>query len=142
MPYANNKDADQPAHPRRLRNCKPLTSFCGCTGRFESYLVATPKTGFLVTWLTCIAAHDTGPNVHIGDIILTLGFTISRTSDCNAKNSRGYACLCISLLIGTCMRTHYRGRRGEELYKPCFRSDPFLCSHIRRFALYYSMNIY
>ena len=52
MSYANNKGADQPAHPRSLisafvvrcldsiiyrfysRNFKTLASFCGCTGRF------------------------------------------------------------------------------------------------------------
>ena len=28
---------------------KPLASFCGCTGRFESYLVAS-KTGFPLMW--------------------------------------------------------------------------------------------
>ena len=58
MPYANNKGADQPAHPRSLisafvvrcldriillvsiiRNFKPLPSFCGCAGRFVSCLV-------------------------------------------------------------------------------------------------------
>ena len=32
--------------------------------------------------------------------------------------------------------------QGEELYKPCFRSVPFLCSQIQSFGLYYSMNIY
>ena len=67
-PHANNKGADQPAHPRSLisafvvrcldsipviyiRNFKPLASFCGYAGRFVSYLVANPKTGFLVTRL-------------------------------------------------------------------------------------------
>ena len=30
-----------------IRNFKPLPSFCGCAGWFESYLVKTPKTGFL-----------------------------------------------------------------------------------------------
>ena len=51
MPYANNKGADQPAHPRSLisafvvrssfcnQNFKPHASFCGCAGRFESDLV-------------------------------------------------------------------------------------------------------
>ena len=27
-------------------NCKPLHSFCGCTGRFVSYLVANPEDKF------------------------------------------------------------------------------------------------
>ena len=57
LPVANNKGADQPAHPCSListfvahcldsiisfyiRNFKPLASFCGWTGQFESYLVA------------------------------------------------------------------------------------------------------
>ena len=63
MQYANNKGADQPAHPRSLisafvvrcldsiyntssfyiRNSKPLPSFCDCAGRFVSYLVANPE---------------------------------------------------------------------------------------------------
>ena len=65
--YANNKGADQPAHPRSListfvvccldtilhvslvfyiRNFKPLASFCDCTDRFESYLVENPEDRF------------------------------------------------------------------------------------------------
>ena len=64
MPHANNKGADQPAHPRRLisafvvrcldsiiplvsiRNFKPLPSFCDCAGRYESTLVANPEDRF------------------------------------------------------------------------------------------------
>ena len=64
MPYANNKGADQPAHRRSLIstidvrcldsiissfyiwNFKPLASFCGCAGRFESYLVENPEDRF------------------------------------------------------------------------------------------------
>ena len=65
MSYANKKGADQPAHPRSLisafvvrcldsrislnfyiRSCKPLASFCGCAGRFLSYLVANPENRF------------------------------------------------------------------------------------------------
>ena len=64
MPYANNKGADQFAHPRSListfvvhchvsvvssfyiRNFKPLATFCGCAGRFESYLVENPEDRF------------------------------------------------------------------------------------------------
>ena len=64
LPYANNKGADQAAHPRSListlvvrclvyntssiyrKNLTPLPSFCGCTGRFESTLVATPEDRF------------------------------------------------------------------------------------------------
>ena len=62
MPYANNKDADQPAHVRSLisafivhcldsilpldsiaENFKTLASFCGCAGRFVSGLVADSR---------------------------------------------------------------------------------------------------
>ena len=64
MPYANNKGADQPAHPRIListfvvryldnntssfyiRNFKPLPSFSGCAVRFVSYLVANLEDRF------------------------------------------------------------------------------------------------
>ena len=65
MPYANNKGAVQSAHPRSLisafavhcldsmiplvsisKNVKPLASFCGCAGRFVSYLVGNPKGRF------------------------------------------------------------------------------------------------
>ena len=62
MSYANNKGADQPAHPRSLisafvvrcldiisrfysRNFKTLASFCGCAGRFVSGLV-----GLCLAW--------------------------------------------------------------------------------------------
>ena len=73
MLYATNKRADQPAHPRSLINtfvlrCLDsiiLVFFCaGCAGRFRSelllvnhspgivsFLVATPKTGFLLARL-------------------------------------------------------------------------------------------
>ena len=61
MPYANNKGTDQPAHPRSLISAfvircldsiipilaigkiSRLASFCGCAGRFESYLVGNPE---------------------------------------------------------------------------------------------------
>ena len=64
MPYANNKGADQPAHPRSLISAfvvhcldsiiplisiseiSSLSSFCGCTGRFESRLIANPEDRF------------------------------------------------------------------------------------------------
>ena len=65
LPYANNKGADQPAHPRSLISAffvrcldsiiplvsiskifKPLLSFCACAGRFESYLVENPEYRF------------------------------------------------------------------------------------------------
>ena len=29
-----------------IQNFKPLASFCGCAGRFESYLVANPENRF------------------------------------------------------------------------------------------------
>ena len=64
MPYANNKGADQPAHPRCLisvfvdrclgsiiprfytRNFKLLPSVCDCAGRFKSTLVENPEDRF------------------------------------------------------------------------------------------------
>ena len=60
MPYANNKGADQPAHPRLCcslpgkyntstcysRNFKTLASFWSRPGRFESYLVKHPEDRF------------------------------------------------------------------------------------------------
>ena len=47
LPYANNKGADQPAHPRiKDQNFKTLANFCGCAGRFESYLVGNPEDRF------------------------------------------------------------------------------------------------
>ena len=69
MLYANNKCADQPAHPRSLisafvvrcldsiislvcisslyiRNFKPVPSFFGCAGRFESYLIGNLEDRF------------------------------------------------------------------------------------------------
>ena len=35
------------------RNFKTLASLCTWADQFESYLVANPKTGFVVTWLKC-----------------------------------------------------------------------------------------
>ena len=66
LPYANNKSAIQPAHPRSLiitsavrcldsiiplvmfyiQNFNPLPSFCGCADRLESTLVAKPGDRF------------------------------------------------------------------------------------------------
>ena len=61
MPYANNKGADQPAHPRSLISAfvvrcldsiiplvsiSEILSFCDCAGRFESTLVANPEDRF------------------------------------------------------------------------------------------------
>ena len=62
MLYANNKGADQPAHPRSLisvivirsldsiilllSNFKNLSSLCSWAGRFESYQVANPEDRF------------------------------------------------------------------------------------------------
>ena len=61
MPYANNKGADQPAHPRSLISAfvvrcldsmisldsiaeiSRLASFCGCAGRFVSGLVGNSR---------------------------------------------------------------------------------------------------
>ena len=49
LPYANNKGADQPEYNISsfcIRNLKSLSSFCGCAGRFESYLVGNPEDRF------------------------------------------------------------------------------------------------
>ena len=47
LPYANNKGADQPAHPPSLiQNFKTLASFYRWASRFESYLVANPEDKF------------------------------------------------------------------------------------------------
>ena len=65
MPCANNKGTDQPAQPHSLisalvvrcldnviplisihENFMPLPSFCGCSGQFESYLVANSGDRF------------------------------------------------------------------------------------------------
>ena len=64
LPYANNKDADQPAHPRSLISvfvvrCLAsiislasifaiswLAFFCSWAGQFESYLVENPEDRF------------------------------------------------------------------------------------------------
>ena len=61
MPYANNKGTDQPVHPHSLISAFTvrcidsmipilakskilrLASLRSCAGRFESYLVATPR---------------------------------------------------------------------------------------------------
>ena len=57
MPYANNKGADHPAQfdQRLVVHCLDSIihlvaiaepSFCGCAGRFVSYLVANPEDRF------------------------------------------------------------------------------------------------
>ena len=61
MQYANNKGADQPAHPRSLISAfivhcldgiiclvaiSEISSFCGWAGWFVSYLVANPEDRF------------------------------------------------------------------------------------------------
>ena len=70
MPYANNKGADQPAHPRSListfvvrclDSIIPLVSISGISSLYLASVAAlaglcltwsqTPKTGFLVTRL-------------------------------------------------------------------------------------------
>ena len=69
MPYVNNKDADQPAHPCSLISTfivhcldsiipilskfkiSRLASFWSRAGQFESYLAANPRRHFPVTWL-------------------------------------------------------------------------------------------
>ena len=55
MPYANNKGTDQPAHPLSLIDAQADQRLC-CS------LVAVtwsqiPKTGFLVTRLSCISLY-------------------------------------------------------------------------------------
>ena len=68
MPYANNKDADQPAHPCSLisvfviccldtiysfciQNFNSLASLCSWAGWFELTWSEIQKTDFLMTWL-------------------------------------------------------------------------------------------
>ena len=70
MSYANNKGADQPAHPRSLISAFvvrcldsiiPLVSISEISSLYLVFVAAqaglsltwsqTPKTGFLVTWL-------------------------------------------------------------------------------------------
>ena len=82
MPYANNKGADQPAHPRSLISAfvvccldstisllsiSKISSLCLASVAAQAGLsltwLQTPKTGFLVTWLNCI--HKTSLNINI-----------------------------------------------------------------------------
>ena len=46
-----------------IRNFKPLDIFCGCTVRFVSDLVETPKTGFLASQLNSIMGDNSDKNV-------------------------------------------------------------------------------
>ena len=64
LPYANNKGADQPAHPQSdqhlccslpryyntatfyIQNFKPLASRCNLAGQLRSYLVGNPEDRF------------------------------------------------------------------------------------------------
>ena len=78
MPHTNKKDADQPAHPRSLISAFvvrclciiiPLVSISEMSGLYLASVAAqaflgltwpqTPKTGFLVTWLTLYRTLDT-----------------------------------------------------------------------------------
>ena len=77
MPYANNKGADQPAHPRSListfvvhclDSIVPLVSISEISSLCLAAVAAqaglslpwsqTPKTGFLVTSLNCFMHFD------------------------------------------------------------------------------------
>ena len=90
MPYAYNKDADQPVHPRSdhvfvircldsiislifyIRNFKPLASLCSWAGRFESCLVKNPRQvfswrgSFVVPTCTPISGLDPEPLKLVG----------------------------------------------------------------------------
>ena len=95
MSYANNKGANQTAHPvfvvRYLHSIIPLhataeiprlASFCSWAGRFGSDLVETPKTGFLVTWLKLKSSLNRWLSLYVLDkldtvIILCYLFSVS-----------------------------------------------------------------
>ena len=85
MPYANNKGADQPAHPRSLISAfvircldsiMPLVSISEISSLYLAYVAAqagwrlpwsqTPKTGFLVTMVVCfqVLLMIFSPNKH------------------------------------------------------------------------------
>ena len=91
MSYANNKGADQPAHPRSLISafvvrcldsiiCKTLAGFCGCAGRFDAGLVGNSRrhvlscrgsttsltlmSGFACGEKTCLREFPTRPDTN------------------------------------------------------------------------------
>ena len=105
LPYANNKDADQPAHPRSLISAFVvlcLDSMIPLVSIFEIsslHLVSvdaqtglsrnwseTPKTGFLETRLMCIQANEVAMSYTVlkGDLIGSMG----TMSDKGWSNSR------------------------------------------------------
>ena len=106
MPYANNKDADQPVQPCSLisafvvhcldskiplvsytQNFKPLPSFCGCAGLFVSYLVANPEDGFsrdvahIIPWSSTVLKYpipmDFTSSTHVSLCIIYANFYMS-----------------------------------------------------------------
>ena len=86
MPYANNKGANQPAHPRSLISAFvvrlidsiiSLVSISESASLYPASVAAqaglsltwskTPKTGFLMKWLICF-----GPHIHILTCLCTV----------------------------------------------------------------------
>ena len=82
--HANNKGADQPAHPRSLisafvvrclgsiisldSNVKTVASFCGCAGRFVSGLVGNSRRHVLScrgSGTFCLVLNDNHLNFQI-----------------------------------------------------------------------------
>ena len=91
LPYANNKGADQHAHPRSLisafvvrcldsiiTSIPEISSLCLTSVVTQAGLRQTPKTGFLVTKLicycrTCFSMGDLGVQVSVHSSTFTLG---------------------------------------------------------------------
>ena len=103
MPYANNKGADQAAHPRSLISgfivhCldsiiplvfKPRPSFWSWATRFESYLVANPEDRFSrdeAQLLMPYSCHIVSYSCHY--IFINAGFIWRATEEVTAKRKR------------------------------------------------------
>ena len=72
LPYANNKGADQPAHP--------LASLCSLAGWFESYLVENPEDRFSRGEAQLLLSSPSWPHNNGTYLCTNL---LERWSDCN-----------------------------------------------------------
>ena len=65
MPYANNKDADQPAHPHSLISVFVIRCLDGIIP-LVSYLVSNPEDRFTPDVAQmCICSSQVGPNLSL-----------------------------------------------------------------------------
>ena len=142
MPYANNKGADQPAHPHSLIStfvvccldsiislasifANSWLAFCSWAGRFESYLVANPQRQ-VFSWCGpyCIRSdfYPGVPNLSLRDCrswndFYNSFFPVADSSLAVVSNRRRY----VHLVMINCLG-------GLRLPRNSFELDNWQCS--------------